>query len=146
MANERALWLSFLYAAQTWRQLVICYGEDESRAMFGLTNNILVFGGGKDIEFYKEISELVGTTRVARRSYNLHRGGWGCSIYGDDVPVLRPDEVRQLPDRQALVVAENAKPFIARLSRCIDGKAGRALLRAQVEAGERAGRHRGGQP
>jgi hypothetical protein len=146
MANERALGLAFLYAAQTWRQLVICYGEDEARAMFGLTNNILVFGGGKDIEFYKEISELVGTTRVARRSYNLHRGGWGCSIYGDDVPVLRPDEVRQLPDRQALVVAENAKPFIARLSRCIDGKAGRALLRAQVEAGERAGRHRGGQP
>lgn len=27
MANERALGLSFIYAAQTWRQLVICYGE-----------------------------------------------------------------------------------------------------------------------
>ncbi len=32
MANERALGLSFIYAAQTWRQLVICYGEDEARA------------------------------------------------------------------------------------------------------------------
>ncbi|MGB8380099.1 MAG: TraM recognition domain-containing protein, partial [Dermatophilaceae bacterium] len=48
MANERALGLSFIYAAQTWRQLVICYGEDEARALFGLTNIIAVFGGGKD--------------------------------------------------------------------------------------------------
>lgn len=138
MANERALGLSFIYAAQTWRQLVLCYGEDEARAMFGLTNNIVVFGGGKDIDFYKEVSDLVGTTRVARRSYNLHRGGWGSSIYGDDVPVLRPEEIRQLPDRHALVVAENAKPFIARLTRCIDGRAGRRLLRAQAAARSRS--------
>ena len=101
MANERALGLSFIYAAQTWRQLVICYGEDEARAMFGLTNNIVIFGGGKDGEFYKEVSDLLGTTRVSRRSYNLHRGGWGSSFYGDDVPVLRPEEIRQLPERHA---------------------------------------------
>ena len=80
MANERALGLSFIYAAQTWRQLVICYGEDEARAMFGLTNNIVVFGGGKDVEFYQEVSDLLGTTRVSRRSYNHHHGGWGSSL------------------------------------------------------------------
>jgi type IV secretion system protein VirD4 len=110
--------------------------------MFGLTNNIVVFGGGKDIEFYKVISDLLGTTRVARRSYNLSHGTWGSNFYGDDVPVLRPEEIRQLPDRHALVVAENAKPFIARLSRCIDGKVGRALLHAQTEARARATRTR----
>jgi type IV secretion system protein VirD4 len=134
MANERALGLSFIYAAQTWRQLVICYGEDEARAMFGLTNNIVIFGGGKDGEFYKEVSDLLGTARVSRRSYNLHRGGWGSSFYGDDVPVLRPEEIRQLPDHHALVVAENARPFVAKLSRCIDGRRGRALLRDQAAA------------
>src|SRR3954470_23933989 len=142
MANERALGLSFIYAAQTWRQLVICYGEDEARAMFGLTNNIVIFGGGKDGEFYKEISDLLGTTRVSRRSYNLHRGGWGSSFYGDDVPVLRPEEIRQLPERHALVVAENARPFVAKLSRCIDGRRGKALLRAQAEARAKAGQVR----
>jgi type IV secretion system protein VirD4 len=126
--------LSFIYAAQTWRQLVICYGEDEARAMFGLTNNIAIFGGGKDGEFYKEVSDLLGTTRVSRRSYNLHRGGWGSSFYGDDVPVLRPEEIRQLPDRHALVVAENARPFVAKLSRCVDGRRGRALLQDQAAA------------
>ena len=146
MANERALGLSFIYAAQTWRQLAICYGEDEARAMFGLTNNIVVFGGGKDIEFYKELSELVGTARVARRSFNSHRGTWGTSLYGEDVPVLRPEEIRQLPERHALVVAENARPFIARLSRCIDGAAGRELLRAQARARTDASRVRAGRP
>jgi type IV secretory pathway TraG/TraD family ATPase VirD4 len=138
MANERALGLSFIYAAQTWRQLVICYGEDEARAMFGLTNNIVVFGGGKDGEFYKEVSDLLGTTRVSRRSYNQYRGGWGSSFYGDDVPVLRPEEIRQLPERHALVVAENARPFVAKLSRCIEGRRGKALLRAQAETRARA--------
>jgi type IV secretion system protein VirD4 len=41
MANERALGISFIYAAQTWRQLAAIFGEQEARALFGLTN---VFG------------------------------------------------------------------------------------------------------
>jgi type IV secretion system protein VirD4 len=145
MANERALGLSFLYAAQTWRQLVICYGEDEARALFGLTNNVIVFGGGKDGLFYREIAELVGTARVARTTYSTGRGGWGTTTAGEDVPILRPEEIRQLPQRQALVIAENARPLIAKLTRCIDGKHGRELLAAQdaarnrVSAAQRAG-------
>jgi type IV secretion system protein VirD4 len=137
MANERALGLSFIYAAQTWRQLVICYGEDEARALFGLTNNIVVFGGGKDGHFYREISELIGTARVARTTYSSGRGGWGKTTAGEDVPILRPEEIRQLPERQALVVSENARPLIAKLHRCIDGKHGRALLAAQNTARDR---------
>jgi len=137
MANERALGLSFIYAAQTWRQLVICYGEDEARAMFALTNNILVFGGGKDGHFYREISELMGTARIARTTYSSGRGGWGKTTAGEDVPILRPEEIRQLPERQALVVAENARPLIAKLHRCIDGPDGKALLAAQDAARDR---------
>jgi len=26
--------------------MVVCYGEDEARSLFGLTNNIVVFSGG----------------------------------------------------------------------------------------------------
>jgi type IV secretion system protein VirD4 len=137
MANERALGIWFIYAAQTWRQLVICYGEDEARAMFGLTNNIVIFGGGKDGHFYREISELIGTARVTRTSYSSGRGGWGTTRAGEDVPILRPEEIRQLPDRKALVVAENAPPLIAKLRRCIDGPAGKRLLATQAAARDR---------
>jgi type IV secretion system protein VirD4 len=143
MANERAAGLSFLYAAQTWRQLVICYGEDEARALFGLTNNVVVFGGGKDGQFYREISELVGVTRVARTTYTTGGGVWGRARAGEDVPVLRPEEIRQLPERQALVVAENAPPLVARLTRCLDGGSGAVLAAAREAARTRVSAARG---
>lgn len=146
MANERSLGLSFIYAAQTWRQLVICYGEDEARTLFGLTNNVIVFGGGKDGLFYREISDLVGTTRVARTTYSTGRGNWGRTTAGEDVPILRPEEIRQLPQRQALVIAENARPMIARLDRCVDGRHGQQLLAAQAAARTRVGEARERRP
>ena len=137
MANERAVGISFVYAAQTWRQLVVCYGEDEAHTLFGLTNNLVIFGGGKDSRFYREISELVGTTRVPRRNFNMGRGNWGTNLYGEDVPILRPEEIRQLPERYALVIAENSRPLIAKLRRCVDGREGRELLRERESARER---------
>ena len=139
MANERALGLSFLYAAQTWRQMVVCYGEDEARSLFGLTNNIVVFGGGKDIHFYKEVSDLLGTARVSRMSTSRGPGGTGTNRTTEDVPVLRPEQIRLIPERQALVVAENAPPLIAQLRRCVDGRSGRALLEQQRAARARVG-------
>ena len=148
MANERALGLSFIYAAQTWRQLVICYGEDEARALFGLTNVIAVFGGGKDGIFNKELSDLIGTSRVSRTTYNRGHGfsgAGGTSHTATDEPILRPEEIRLLPQRHALVIPENAKPLIARLTRSVDGKPGRALLAAQADAATRVVRARGGQ-
>jgi type IV secretion system protein VirD4 len=62
MANERALGVSFIYAAQTWRQLAAVFGEQEARALFGLTNVLVMFGGSKDGAFNQEISDLVGQT------------------------------------------------------------------------------------
>ncbi len=142
MANERALGLSFVYAAQTWRQMVVCYGEDEARSLFGLTNNIVIFGGGKDIHFYKEVSDLLGTTRVSRQSVSDGPGGVGTNRTVEDVPVLRPEQIRLIPERQALVVAENAPPLIAKLRRCLDGRAGRELLTRQAAARDQVGRSR----
>ncbi|HEY3549044.1 MAG TPA: TraM recognition domain-containing protein, partial [Propionicimonas sp.] len=132
MANERALGISFIYAAQTWRQLASIYGETDARALFGLTNCLIMFGGSKDIAFNKEVSDLVGTTRVARTTWQLGHTG-GRSAHGDDMLILRPEEVRQLPEKHALVVAENSKPIIAALARCIEGKAGLRLLEQQSE-------------
>ncbi|SFT82498.1 Type IV secretory system Conjugative DNA transfer [Geodermatophilus amargosae] len=137
MANDRALGVSFLYAAQTWRQLVIVYGEDEARALFGLTNVVVAFGGGKDGGFNRELSELTGTTRVRRTSYSSGRAGWSRSTHGEDVPVLRPEEIRRLPPGRALVVAEHAPPLIARLDRCLTGRGGAALLAGQAAARSR---------
>ena len=127
MANERPLGITFLYATQTWRQLVVCYGEDEARSLVGLTHNLVIWGGGKDIAFYKEISDLIGSTRVARQSVNDGPGGVSVSRSGEDTPTLRPEQLRQIPERHALVIAEHAPPILARMTRCLDGADGRAL-------------------
>ncbi len=132
MANERAVGLSFIYAAQTRAQLTSIFGEQEARAVLGLTNVLLMFGGSKDVAFNQEVSDLLGTVRVSRTNYQtsgMHGGGR--TVSGEDIPILRPEEVRQLPERHALVVAENGKPIIAKLSRCVDGKAGAQLLAEQ---------------
>ncbi len=75
MANERALGVSFIYAAQTWRQLAAVFGEQEARALFGLTNVLVMFGGSKDGAFNQEISDLVGQTRVSRSELANRRHG-----------------------------------------------------------------------
>ncbi|MFQ1003664.1 type IV secretory system conjugative DNA transfer family protein [Modestobacter sp. SSW1-42] len=129
MANERALGLSFIYAAQTWKQMVVSYGEDEARSLFGLTNNLVVFGGGKDIHFYRELSDLLDDVRISRQTVTDGPGGVGTSRSGEDVRVLRPGDIRRIRERHALVVAGNAPPIIARLQRCFDGKDGERLKR-----------------
>lgn len=133
MANERALGVTFLYGTQTWRQMIVCYGEDEARSLLGLTNNLVIWGGGKDITFYKEMSELLGTTRVARQSVSDGPGGIGTNHYAEDTPILRPEQLRLIPERHALVVAEHAPPILARMLRCLDGRDGQ-VLKAELEA------------
>lgn len=122
------------HRAQNWPQLVAIFGEQEARALFGLINVLVMFGGSKDVAFNREISDLTGTVRVARTSWQSgHKGGRTTS--GEDIPILRPEEIRQLPERHALVIAENGKPIIARLTRCVDGKSGKRLLANQKHLG-----------
>lgn len=135
MANERALGISFILAAQTWRQFVVCYGEDEARTIYGLSNNLVVFGGGKDIAFYKELSDLIGPTMSLRSGYT--RGGQrGLSRSWNpaEVPILGPAELRKIEQGKALVLAEMHDPIIATLHRAIAGRRGAKLLAAQQRA------------
>ncbi len=130
MANERALGISFMWAAQAWPQLSAIFGEQEARTLVGLTNNLIVFGGSKDVAFNREISDLLGQVRISRTSWQSGKMG-GRQVSADDISILTPAEVRQLKERHALVLSENGAPIIASLRRCIDGKQGRQLLEDQ---------------
>ena len=134
MANERALGLSFLIAAQTWRQLCVCYGEDEARTILGLSNNLIVFGGGKDIGFYREMSELIGDVVTLRSAYSRDRTGQTRSWHPTETPILRPADVRRIPPRQALLISESNQAFLVHLRRCVEGRRGRALAARQRAA------------
>lgn len=130
MANERALGISIMWAAQAWPQLAAIFGEQEARTLVGLTNNLVVFGGSKDVAFNQEISDLLGQVRVSRVGWQSGQMG-GRQVTADDIAIMTAAEVRQLAERHALVLSENGAPIIAGLRRCIDGKAGRSLLADQ---------------
>ena len=138
MANERALGLSFIWASQTFTQLKVCYGEDEAHSILGLSNNLVVFGGGKDIEFYRQLSDLVGSTRVTRESAQKHGPSFSRSWQGEEVPILRPEEIRRLPEKSALVISGHSAPIVAKLRRCLDGKRGQQLKADQEIARARS--------
>lgn len=143
MANERALGISIQWAAQTRAQLTRLFGEDEARSMIGLTNNLVVFGGSKDVRFNQELSDLMGDVRIARHSWQSGTMA-GRSTQGDDIAVMTGSEIRELHEGTVLILADNAKPIIAKVNRCISGRSGARLLADQqdlrgVLAIERAG-------
>ena len=129
MANERALGIAFIWAAQTWPQLVSVLGDTEARTLLGLTNVLVVFGGSNDTTFNHQLAQLTGHTRIARTNYSGARGS--TTVHGEDIAVVTLDEVRRLPDRHALVLADRARPIVAKLRRCVDGPAGHRLLQDQ---------------
>ncbi|WP_342778547.1 TraG/TraD/VirD4 family protein [Aeromicrobium piscarium] len=135
MANERALGISFIWAAQSRAQLTSIFGEQSARSLLGLTNNLILFGGSKDTAFNEEISDLLGPTRVIPHTWQSGAMA-GRSSSSEDIPILTGAEIRQLEERHALVIAENGKPMIARLRRATDGTSGRRLLaqRQRVQA------------
>jgi type IV secretion system protein VirD4 len=143
MANERALGIAFIWAAQTWRQLTARLGEPNARMLLGLSNVLVVFGGSNDQEFNQEMSLLTGHTRVARSNWQS-AGRGGRTVTGEDIPVLTADEVRRLPERRALVLADRGKPVLAALTRSIDGRAGARLLAEQRHARQQLGHTRSG--
>jgi type IV secretion system protein VirD4 len=102
---------------------------------------LVMFGGSKDGAFNQEISDLVGQTRVSRTTWQTGTMA-GRTFSGEDITILRPEEIRRLQERRALVIAENGKPIIARLSCCIDGSKGAQLLAGQARLrAELADRH-----
>ena len=134
MANDRALGLCYLWASQTRHQLIDAFGQHGANALLGLSNNLIVFGGGKDERFYGDMAALIGDTRFPgsfRREFEY-------------MPVIRPGDLRRLKPGRALLLTETARPIRIRLQRCLDGPDGPRLLRQarQVDARVAAARSR----
>ncbi|TIC79026.1 type IV secretory system conjugative DNA transfer family protein [Nocardioides sp. GY 10127] len=141
MANERALGVCFIVAAQTWRQLTATLGEHGARTLLGLANNLVLFGGGKDARFYQDVSDLIGQSWHQETRYSA-RGRWSPAVdrsWGDvRRPTMEAAAIRRLPERRALLLAERCAPAVVRLHRSIDGRRGRTLVDAAARTREDA--------
>src|SRR5215207_7250432 len=72
----------------------------KKRALFGLTNVLVMFGGSKDGAFNQEISDLAGQTRISRTNWQAGATA-GRTFSGEDIAIIRPEEIRQLLERHA---------------------------------------------
>ncbi|GAA2165768.1 hypothetical protein GCM10009826_41130 [Humibacillus xanthopallidus] len=117
MANERALGISFVCAAQTRPQL---FGDQEAGTLLGLTNTLTLSGSSKDIAFNQEISDLLGPVRVARTSGQTgnRSGRLGVECSASAAPERRPrvDAVvpRSRPPRLASRVPRPGRRLVGR--------------------------------
>ena len=73
-------------------------------------------------------------------------GRGGRTVTGEDIPVLTADEIRRLPERRALVLADRGRPILAALTRSIDGPDGATLLAEQNKAREHLSNAAHGRP
>ena len=128
MANDRALGSGYLWAAQTWPQLITLFGPNGAAELLGLTNTVIVFGGGNNHDFNAQIADMIGVRQRTDRNYTRGGGRDSWSTTTQDVPAVRAEQIRAIPERQALVLTDRSHPILADLHRSIDGPRGRQLM------------------
>ena len=128
MANDRALGAGYLWAAQTWPQLVTLFGPNGAAQLLGLTNTLIVFGGGNNHEFNAQVADMIGVRQRTHRNYTGGGGRDSWSTTTQDVHAVRAEQIRAIPERRALVLTDRSRPILADLHRCIDGPRGGQLV------------------
>ena len=86
MANDRALGSGYLWAAQTWPQLITLFGANGAAELLGLTNTLIVFGGGNNHDFNAQVADMIGVRQRTHRNYTGGGGRDSWSTTTQDVP------------------------------------------------------------
>jgi len=92
------------------------FGPDAAAELASYTNNVVVFGGAKDPQFLRDMSDLCGQVERIRKTRTSGDSG-SESVASQAVleSVLRPDEIKALGEGFALVLADNLPPVISRM-------------------------------
>lgn len=137
-SDARGYGIHIVYALQSLAQAVLRWGQHEADTLLDNAAATLVMGGLKDVEALRRFSELVGEAELTELSTSRDTGrlfGHGTSEVERERRILRPEEIRQLPHGQALLLFRGAPGVIAELLPWDQRRDGQAL-----RAGEHATR------
>ena len=119
MGLYRSQGLQFAFYAQTASQIRRLYGEDGLRDFLGMSEVIQAFGV-RDPETLRMLSELAGQDTVKEFSQNLQPDlmagvhlGFSSGAMNQGRPLIRPEDIRTLPDDKQLIFYRNLPPFLA---------------------------------
>jgi len=116
VADGRGRGITVIYGLQGWASAVARFGPDAAAELASYTNNVVVFGGAKDPQFLRDMSDLCGQVERIRKTRTSGDSG-SESVASQAVleSVLRPDEIKALGEGFALVLADNLPPVISRM-------------------------------
>jgi len=127
--------------AQSMSQLKGRWGDAGADTIFDGAATKLVLGGGSDQAFLEKLSVLVGQHRVERSStsYGDGRSGGSKSVSQEWARILRPEEIRELPEGKALLLYRNQRATIVSLPAWFEGKERKAVEASIAAAGDLEG-------
>ena len=113
----RKLGVQWLFAFQSERQAQTRWGADRGRILLEQMAAEVVLPGVKSVESLNRYSDLAGMVEVVEQTLNRDAGGERTGTGGSvhERKVLRPDEIRQMPDGRALLMWRNAPAMIVDL-------------------------------
>ena len=119
LSDSRGVGIQWFAAFQSVAQIHARWGEDDGRQILANLNcSLMILGGLQDEKALDRFSALVGDTDVTEVSATLDAANTatGSSITVTERTALRAEEIRLIPDGQALVIYRNAPAMLVTLT------------------------------
>ena len=117
LSDSRGVGIQWFAAFQSVAQIIARWGEDDGRQILANLNCSVIMGGLQDEKALDRFSALVGDTDVTEVTATLDAANTatGRNITTTERTALRAEEIRLIPDGQALVIYRNAPAMLVNL-------------------------------
>jgi type IV secretory pathway TraG/TraD family ATPase VirD4 len=117
LSDSRGVGIQWFAAFQSVAQIIARWGEDDGRQILANLNCSVIMGGLQDEKALDRFSALVGDTDVTEVTATLDAANTatGRNITTTERTALRAEEIRLIPDGQALVIYRNAPAMLVTL-------------------------------
>lgn len=117
LSDSRGVGIQWFAAFQSVAQILARWGEDQGRQILANLNCSIILGGLQDEKALERFSTLVGKADLVEVSSQLDTANAATthSVSLTERDVLRPEEIRIIPDGQALVIYRNSPAMIVDL-------------------------------
>jgi type IV secretory pathway TraG/TraD family ATPase VirD4 len=124
---------------QSWSQGVDVFSLAGMRKLFSAANEVVYLGGVKEIEFLRELSELIGDYDHETISYSMNKGVRSTSVQNNRRRILDPSELAELPRGRAILIASGLRSSMVKTAPWYEGSDAEKV-RASITAYEDASR------
>jgi type IV secretory pathway TraG/TraD family ATPase VirD4 len=130
--------ISTLVVLQALSQARSSWSDAQAATIWSSAIVKILLGGAADYPDLDNFSKLLGHRIVKQESTSM--GTWGPSISTTDheVPLIRPDELRRLPDGLGILTSKNLRGVLLDMTGWTDRKDARAIMAGAAVADEEA--------